>query len=164
MKSAPPPIDALVARPGFPAAPGPLDDVALQKLWLATQRREWRSLAVVSTGAEVNTLAVANLLARIAWSYRGHPTAVLDFRDLTLRMVEHQIRELNDQLAHERVIIALRSVAENPTTIAVASMTDAAVLCMRLGKSDMRAAATTLSEIGREKFLGSILVKPEKAA
>jgi hypothetical protein len=143
---------------------GALDDVALQKLWLATQRREWRSLAVVSTGAEVNTLAVANLLAKIAWSYRGHPTAVLDFRDLTLRMVEHQIRELNDQLAHERVIIALRSVAENPTTIAVASMTDAAVLCMQLGKSDMRAASTTLNEIGRQKFLGSILVKPEKAA
>ena len=52
----------------------------------------WRSLAVVAAGAEVDTLAVANLLAKIAWSYQGQPTAVLDFRDLTLRMVQHQLR------------------------------------------------------------------------
>ena len=163
MKSVPPPSNALVARSS--GAPGPLDSVALQKLWLATQRRDWRSLAVVATGAEVDPLAIANLLARIAWSYRGQPTAVLDFRDLTLRMVEHELRELTEQIAHgQRVIIALKAIGENPTSIPVASMADAAVLCMTLVKSHIRAATDAINEIGREKFLGSILVRPEKLA
>jgi hypothetical protein len=143
-----------------PGTADPLDDVALQKLWLATQSRPWRSLAVVPSGAEVDTLAVATLLAKIAWSYHRQPTAVLDLRDLTLRMVEHRLRELGEQLAHgERVFIALRAVSQNPTTIAVTRMSDAAVLCVRLGDSLIRTANSTVEEIGREKFLGSVLVR-----
>jgi len=158
MKRQLPSNQALATRQ--PGVPGPLNDVALQRLWLATQRREWRSLAVVATGPEVDTLAVANLLAKISWSYRGLPSAVLDFRELTLRMAEHQLRELKEQIAFgDRVIIALSSVAQNPTTLAVASVTDAAVLCMRLGKSEIRADNAAIKEIGRDKFLGSILVK-----
>jgi hypothetical protein len=146
-----------------PGSPDPLDDVALQKLWLNTQTRPWRSLAVVPSGPEVETLAVATLLAKIAWSYRGQPTAVLDLRDLTLRMVEHRLRELGEQLAHgERVFIALRAISQNPTTIAVTRMSDAAVLCLRLGDSRIRAASDTIEEIGRKKFLGSVVVRQRR--
>ena len=43
-------------------------------------------------------------------------------------------------------------------------MTDAAVLCVRLGDSLIRSATDAIDEIGRDKFLGSIMVRPGKAA
>lgn len=150
---------AIVPRPV--SAPTQWDDVALQKLWLATQKREWRSLAVVAGGKGVSTLEVADTLAKIAWWYRGQPTCVVDLRDLSMRLVEHQLQEIAAQTTHgERVIIALRSVSENPTVISVAELADAVVLCVELGKTSIAQASATIDEIGKSRFLGTIVLDP----
>lgn len=142
-------------------APHLSDDVAMQKLWLATQRREWRSLAVVAADDDVSTLEVATRLAEIAWWYRGQPTNVFDLRELGLRLVDYQLREIEAQVAQgDCVIIALSSIFANPTTIAVATAADAAVLCVKLGATKMKGAEKTIREIGQAKFLGSIAINP----
>jgi len=150
------PSSALVLR----ANGGPLaDDVRMQHLWLQLQQRSWRTLAVVSASPGVATLAAANHLAKIAWWYTGQPTVVFDMRDLSLRLLEHQLRDMASQVGGaERVFIALRSTSENPTAVPLARAADAAVLCVELGKTSTKAAQRTLDEVGRARFIGSILV------
>jgi hypothetical protein len=147
---------ALVLR----AHGGPLaDDVRMQQLWLQLQQRSWRTLAVVSASPGVATLAAANHLAKIAWWYTGQPTAVFDMRDLSLRLLEHQLRDMASQVGGaERVFIALRSTSENPTAVPLARAADAAVLCVELGKTTTKAAQKTLEAVGRGRFIGTILV------
>jgi Mrp family chromosome partitioning ATPase len=160
IRSTPPPPDALAHRPA--GAASQWDDVGLQKLWLATQKRQWRSLAVVAGSKGVPTLEVADTLAKIAWWYRGQPTCVVDLRDLSLRLVEHQLQEIASQTQHgERVIIALRSVAENPTVVPVAELADAVIMCVELGKTSMGDAKKAVDEIGRGRFLGTIVLNPQ---
>jgi hypothetical protein len=143
-----------------------MDDVASQLLWLATQQRLWRSLAVVGASNGVPTIEVASMFAKLAWWYRGQPSSVADFRDLSLRLAEYQLRDVAEQLAQEPVtiVIALRSMFENPTVVPVARTVDAAVLCVRLGDTRIASARQTVAAIGREKFLGTIVVRGSDAA
>ena len=157
MKPDPAPSTALTA----PSAqtPSVWDDVRLQRLWLAAQRREWRSLAVIGAGPGVPTIEVAELLAQLAWRYRGEPSAVIDLRDLSLRLVDYHVREVRAQVdAGGRVLVALRSIFENPTAAPIAREVDAVVLCLRLGQTEFKAADQTVAEVGRDRILGSILV------
>jgi hypothetical protein len=149
---------ALVKRE--PGRPNALDDVASQLLWLATQRRAWRSLAVVGASKEVPTIPIANMLAKLAWWYRGQPSSVADFRDLSLRLVEYQLADVASQLerAPITIVIALRSMFENPTVVPVARTVDAAVLCIQLGETRISESRKTVDAIGRDRFLGTIIV------
>jgi hypothetical protein len=155
-----PPVLALREK----AAPDVLDDVRLQKLWLATQRKKWRSIAIVAGSKKVDTLIVAETLAKIAWWYRGEPSCVFDLRDLSLRLVEYQVNEVRAQIeGGSLVVIALRSIFENPTTVPIAHGADAIVLCVGLGKTDFKDAEATIAEVGRDRVIGSIVLRPKKA-
>jgi hypothetical protein len=158
-----PASDPLALR--VPNAPGVWDDMRLQKLWLATQRREWRSLAVVAASKHLDTLWVAELLAKLAWWYRGQPSCVFDLRDLRLRLVEYHEREVTAQVElGQCVVISLRSVFENPTTVPMARSADAVVLCVGLGKTAFKAAEKTLEEVGRDRVIGSIVLRRRRSA
>jgi len=134
--------------------------VRLQKLWLATQRREWRSLAVLAASKGVETIQIAELLAQVAWAYRGQPSCVFDLRDLGLRLADYQMREVHAQVeAGTRVMIALRSTSENPTAIPLARLADSVVLCIDLAKTRFDEAERTIAEIGRDRVLGAIVVR-----
>jgi hypothetical protein len=155
---APRPNTALAHRP--PSKPHVWDDVPLQKLWLATQRREWRSLAVLAASSGVDTLPIAELLAHAAWAYRGQPSCVFDLRDLGLRLADFQMREVAMQIdGGVSVIIALRATSENPTAAAVARQADAVVLCIGMGETRFKSAERTINEVGRDRVLGSIVVR-----
>ncbi len=153
--------EALVVQP----TKGPLaDDVQMQRLWLSLQLRPWRSLVLVGASKGVGTLGAANQLAKIAWWYTGQPTAVFDMRDLSLRLLEHQLREMASEVqGAERVFIAVRSTAENPTAAPLARAADCAALCVELGRTDARSAQKTLDEIGRSHFIGTLLVPARSA-
>ena len=128
----PQPSTALVRR--APEVPALGDDVRLQLLWLGLQQRSWRSLAVIAASEGIETLTVADTLAKIAWAYTGQPTCVFDMRDLNLRLLEHQIRDMAAQLqGGERVFVALRSISENPTAVPLAMAADAVVALHRAG-------------------------------
>jgi hypothetical protein len=157
-----PPSDPLGLRPQ--GLPNVWDDLILQKLWLATQRRTWRSLAVVGTAKHLDTLWVAELIAKLAWGYRGQPSCVFDLRDLRLRLVEYHVREVATQVEiGQCVVIALRSVFENPTTVPMARSADAVVLCIALGKTGFKEAEQTLEEIGRERVIGTLVTRRRRS-
>ncbi len=136
------------------------EDVRLQRLWLATQRRAWKSLAVLAASEGVETLPIAEMLAHVAWAYRGQPSCVFDLRDLGLRLADYQMREVKEQVeAGTRVLIALRSTNENPTAIPVARQADAVVLCIGMGETRFKAAEKAIAEVGRDRVLGAIIVR-----
>ena len=135
------------------------DDVRAASLWLSLQQRSWRSLAILAGGPGVDTLETANSLARMGWWFTGQPTCVLDMRDMSLRLLEHQVREMAAQLrGGERAFVALRSIPENPTAVPLAKAADAVVLCVELGSTDIQRAREAIRVIGRSRFLGTILV------
>jgi hypothetical protein len=136
------------------------EDIRLQKLWLAVQRREWRSLAVLAASKGVDTIQIAELLAHVAWTYRGQPSCVFDLRDLSLRLADYQMREVQAQVeAGTRVMIALRSTGENPTAVPIARQADAVVLCIGMGETRIKSVEGAIAEVGRDKVLGSIIVR-----
>src|SRR6516225_10059569 len=96
MADPPPSQGVLSIRP--PDAPTLWDDVRLQKLWLAVERRQWRSLAVLGASRSVETIAIAELLAQLAWRYRGQPSTVCDLRDLTMRLIDYQVQQMREQI------------------------------------------------------------------
>jgi hypothetical protein len=136
------------------------DDIRLQKLWIALQRRPWRSLAVLPASEPSETMDVAEVLAQIAWCYQGEPTTVLDLRDVSIRLAEYQIRESQQQAeSGVRILIGLRSIAENPASSLVAREADAALLCVELGTTHLHSALQTIEEVTRERILGTLLVR-----
>jgi hypothetical protein len=145
----------------FDRGPGAVDDLASQLLWLAIQQRPWRTLAVVGASPGVATIETANMLAKLAWWYRGQPSSVADFRDLSLRLVDHQLRDVAHQVERHpiAIVIALRSIFENPTVIPVASAVDAAVLCVHMNATKITSARETIAAIGKDKFLGTIVLR-----
>jgi hypothetical protein len=148
----------LAARP--PGGDGVIDDVQLQKLWLATQLRQWRSLAILSAGDGLSTIEFANVLSKIAWFYSGRPTCVFDLRDLSLRLVEHQLQEIGVEVdAGNLVFVALRGIDENPTARLIARASDAAILCVALGRTKVAAAKRVIDDVGHKQFLGTVMLR-----
>ncbi len=136
------------------------EEIDLQKLWIATTRKTWRTLAIVPAAPNLSALNVANQLAEIAWQYSGKATTVLDLRDVRLRLLDYQLKEIESHVElGENVILALEAVTKNPTTIPIASKADAAILLVCLGDTEAKSAQKAIEEIGPEKFIGSILVK-----
>jgi hypothetical protein len=151
--------DQLVWRDAPPLAG--VDPLAMQQLWVAIQRRPWRSLAVVSGSEGISTIEVATVLSRIAWYYRGQPSCVVDLRDVSLRLLDYHLQEIAAQMngGEQSTIISLRSIYENPTVASVVNVADAAVICVRLGVSKIASARRTVDEIGRDKFIGTIVLR-----
>jgi hypothetical protein len=154
------PSAAIVARgAGSPRVP---DDVRLQRLWLAMQRRPWRSLAVLASSNSVDAMWVAELVAKLVWWYRGEQSAVFDFRDLTLRLVDYHLAEVAAQ-ANAQIVVIMYSTFANPTSVPVAHSADAVVLCLELGKTDLKSTQQSIADIGADRVLGSIVLRPSRA-
>jgi hypothetical protein len=56
------------------------------------------------------------------------------------------------------VIVAVDAIAENPGSIRIVRATSAALLVVRLGESLLSAARNAIGVVGRERFLGSIVL------
>ena len=145
----------------------PWKNIAWQKLWLATQRKDWRTLALVpgsKHGPPDYVKSVAHILARTGMIHRGAPVRVTDGTGLTLHDLINFMEQVQRCVAFgDRVILALDAISENPASIPVAEASDGVILCVALGATDMAAAQKTIGEIGRGRFLGSIVVGPDGA-
>jgi hypothetical protein len=132
----------------------------LQRLWLSVERREWRSLAVIGASESVETVQLAEMIAQLAWRYRGQPSSVCDLRDLSIRLIDYEVQGMRAQIeSGTRLVVALRSIFENPTATAIARQTDAVLLCIALGETNLKAAEETIAAVGRERVLGSIVLR-----
>jgi hypothetical protein len=135
------------------------NDPYWQKIWLSIQGRDWRSLAIVPAGRGLSTLQVAQALVDVGWQHRGLPIGLADLRNVTLPYIDAVIDEVRAHVyGGERVLIALRSVFENPATVPIAQAADCAVLCISLGTTKIKDAKETIQQVGRPRFLGNIVL------
>jgi len=136
------------------------NDPSWQKIWLAIQAKDWRSLAIVPGNQGLSTLGVAQALVDVGWQHRGLPIGLADLRNVTLPYIDAVIDEVRGHIHNgERVLIALRSPLENPAAIPIAQAADGALLCVRLGHTLIAGAEETLEQVGKGRFLGSIVVR-----
>ena len=118
---------------------------------------------VVGASKQVETIQISELLAQLAWRYRGEPSGVCDLRDLSMRLIDYQAAELRSQVASGmRLVVSLRSVFENPTSAPIARETDAVVVCIALGETKFKQVEETLAAVGRERVVGSIVLRPKR--
>jgi hypothetical protein len=58
-------------------------------------------------------------------------------------------------------LIALAPVSDNPITVSIAQAADATLLCVIMGKMLSADAKDTLAKIGKERFLGTAVFRPD---
>jgi hypothetical protein len=138
---------------------GSWDRTAWQRMWLRTQSRDWRTLALVPGDDQTSTLDVANLMAKLALD-RGESIHVADLRELRLKHVDAFLEGTRWDASHgDRIIFATRSASTNLATVPLARAADCAILCVSLGSTSLGAVRDTIEQIGRKHFLGSLLVR-----
>jgi hypothetical protein len=135
----------------------PQDELSWEKLWLATQQRPWMSLSVIPVGKGISTRRVTHALAAVGTRHLGSPVLSADATDLTLPRLRACARAWLEGPA--RVLIALGPLGESPACLALAKETDACILCLALGESDITEAREAVAQVGEHRFIGSVLVR-----
>jgi hypothetical protein len=130
-----------------------------QNMWLRTQSAEWRTLALVPGDDQTSTLGVANLIVRLALDH-GESIHVADVRALRLKHVEAFLEGVRWEASQgTRVVFATRSASSSLVTVPVAQSADYAILCVSMRSTSLSATRSTVEQIGRDHFLGSLLVR-----
>jgi hypothetical protein len=170
--------EGVAPQPSAAAVVAPPRD--MQELWFATRRREWNTLCVVPAAPGLSALPVAEALAKVGQLIRGHPVRVINAEGVDLSQIAQLAAEMTGQakpstvwtsVASRRpsavpdgspVIIALESVVGNPLALPVALVADAILLCVELGQTGVENARHTIHLLGRERLLGTVLVRPAR--
>jgi hypothetical protein len=85
--------------------------------------------------------------------------SVLDATGVHLENVQEVITSITATVGRgEWVIVPVDAIAENPSAIAIVQATSAALLLVRLGESLIASAQNAVDAVGREKFLGSVVL------
>jgi hypothetical protein len=151
------------APPGTFSA-GNTTDPVWQRLWLRCQQHDWQSLALVGSSRRDpdGMLEIANGMARLA-AELGQELIVIDGREMGLKdipRVQEQVRNLTNR--GKRCLVVLRLVSENATTVPLAQNLDAALLGVFIGETTTVAATRSIEEVGRTKFIGTVVLTQKK--
>jgi hypothetical protein len=147
--------------PGGSADPqaGFCENVDLQRLWLGALRQAWRTLAVVPADPGVSPYEVASLIATLG-KYHGHAVSLADLREIRLNRVDAFLAAAQELVARgERVVFATSAISKNLAAIPLARGAEGVILCVSLGATPLRSIADTIEQVGKERFLGSMLVR-----
>lgn len=146
-----------------PALETPADAIDWERLWLATRRRDWTSLALIPIGDDVFTAHLAAALAEVGRRHNGTAVTVIDATGVTFSDLEAELGKLAARAGcAERAILALPRLLRSPAGVALAQAADAVILCVALGSSAIAEAEQILDEVGRERVLGSVVVHRKK--
>jgi hypothetical protein len=153
------------SAPGF----GPMDgggmgsntmDPVWQRLWLRCQQHDWQSMAFIGSSKRDpdGVLEIAHGMARLA-SELGQELTVFDARNLGLKDMGRMLAQIQSITSRgKRCIVVLKLVTENATTVPMAQNVDAALLGVFIGETSVIASSRTVEEVGRAKFLGSVVL------
>ncbi len=137
---------------------GPWDRPDCQRIWLGTQLRDWRTLAIVPADEALSSYEVASLIMALGL-HHGEPIGLADLRDVGLNRVRASLEVVDVHVERgERVVLATSAISTNLATIALARAADAAVLCVSFGTTSLALAQETIDQIGKDHFLGSVLL------
>jgi hypothetical protein len=130
-----------------------------QRIWFSIRQQGWTSLALVPSHSAIQVTKVAESLADTARVQAERPVTVIDAIGIQLENVESTVHAIGDAAAGgDWVIVAVDAIADNPAAIAVVQACSAALLIVRLGESLLASAHGTLDAVGRERFLGSVVL------
>jgi hypothetical protein len=143
----------------------PWHDIEWQKLWLATQARPWRSLALVPSGTTMGddlTVRIAARLARTGMTHVGVPVRAVDATRVPLGQLVEFTEEL-ERVARfgDLVLVAVAPTTKSPVSIALAQATDVALLCTPMN-AKWRDAERAIEQVGRHRFLGTMIAHLRK--
>lgn len=154
-----------------PAALPPLSsnsntmDPVWQRLWLRCQQHDWQSLAFIGSSKRDpdGVLEIAHGMARLA-NELGQELTVFDARTLGLKDMGRMLAQIQSITSRgKRCIVVLKLVTENATTVPMAQNVDAALLGVFIGETSVIGASRTVEEVGRPKFLGSVVLNASMA-
>lgn len=138
-------------------------ETAWLRTWLAIETIGWNTLAVIPTH-EGSSLEAVHGLAAVAWEQRGPPVIVADIRTITLPVLSMVRDELRQRTSKgQRVLIASRSLRENPVAATIAREADAVVLCILLGRTKRQNIVEAIKEIGKDRIIGTISLRLSSA-
>lgn len=138
------------------------DDSQWERIWLRAQARSWRTLAVVPGDRRVSlpSFDIATFLMGVG-AHLGDTIGLADFRDVRLAHASAFLEVAAWHVdAGERLVFAMKSIDENVATVRFAQAADCAILCVSLGETTLSSVRETVEQIGRDRFLGSIIVRP----
>lgn len=140
-------------------------DPVWQRLWLRCQQHDWQSLAFIGSSKRDpdGVLEIAHGMARLA-SELGQELTVFDARNLGLKDMGRMLAQIQSITSRgKRCIVVLKLVTENATTVPMAQNVDAALLGVFIGETSVISASRTVDEVGRPKFLGSVVLNASLA-
>jgi hypothetical protein len=141
-----------------------------QRLWLEVHRHQWSSLVLVPADPGASAGSIAASLAK-AGAVLGDPelrvvnaegmgTEAIRgvIADLKL-MADLSTRAVSATTGNPwRVVVTIESVLSNPLGIMLVQAADMALLCARKRKTQLAAAQRTIDLIGRDRFIGSVVL------
>src|SRR6202044_3669543 len=121
----------------------PTDHTDEHRIWLGTQSRAWRTLAVVSADDTISTYEVARVITRLGL-HHGEQVRLADLRDVRMSRVGAFL-EVTQELVRrgQRVVFATRSTSKSLATIPLARAADGVVLCVSMGSTLIGAVKET---------------------
>jgi hypothetical protein len=137
------------------ASRAPLDR-ELQELWLALSVRPWRSLVLVPAAPDGSASQLADAPA-VAGTELGE-LPVTAFADGALEP-HAALALVGEGAPASRTIVAIPAVVAQPRGIVLARRADAVIACIERGRTRLADLRRTLELIGRERFLGCVLLR-----
>lgn len=135
-----------------------------QSLWLASQARPWKSLALIPAGPGAPPemlVQVAVTLARTGMVHLGAPIHVADATRITLAQLAAFTAELEHYAQQNAMIlIALPAFSENVTSFSLAQSADLSLLLVLLQHMAVAEAKKTVDRVGAQRFIGSVVLRP----
>lgn len=138
---------------------GELRNNEWQRIWFSIHHQGWTSLALVPSHPSIDVVKVAETLALTGRMQGERPVTLVNGTGVQLEKVQQVIELVASTVARgEWVIVPVDAITENPSAIAIVQAASAALLLIRLGDSLLAAAQNTLDAVGRERFLGSVVL------
>ena len=134
-------------------------DQAWAELWFMLERYAWSTLAVLPVRSGTDALGMAWGIASAGWLYRGGSVEIIDGTNAEPDTAADILLTAPALVAGGRkVVIPTDSPLTNPAAIAIARVADAVVLAVPLGTSKLADARRAIESVGRERFIGSIVM------
>ena len=146
-----------------PQARAGLDAQRFQELWLALARTPWKSLALVPVDPDGSSAEVAAGLADAGSQLSDGQVVVvaadpLDSSPSSNKALASRVASMRQGRGASQLLVALAPVIVQPLGAVIARRADAAVLCVRLGRSRLADTRRTIALIGEERVAGAIVV------
>jgi hypothetical protein len=130
----------------------------LSELWFKLSEHDWTSLALVPAERGSSAVSLACALAEFGRPYQSGPLHVLNMERMNPSQVPDMLQALRDAaMSGARVLIAVGSPLAHHIAVPVTRAADAAILVVKLGRTETRQARRTIACIGPSYFVGTVI-------